>query len=230
VPPSPFTRQSLAFLRALKRHNDREWFRERRSDYERYLRAPIIEVIGRLAEDLPDFAPQIIADPRVNLYRIYRDTRFSADKSPLKTNVAAHFPSRGFAKGEGAGLYFEVAHDGVWIGGGIYMPSPAQLLRLREHIVANQRRFERVIGAAAFRAAVGQLQGTSLTRVPRGFPANHPAAEHLKRKQFLAGCEYPAAFAIEAGFYPELLRVFRAISPLIAFLNQGLPTQPARRS
>jgi uncharacterized protein (TIGR02453 family) len=228
--PSPFTARSLAFLRALKRHNDRDWFRERKADYEQHLREPMIAVLSRLAADFPDFAPEMISDPRVSLYRIYRDTRFSADKSPLKTNVAAHFPSRGFAKGEGAGLYFEIAPEGVWIGGGIYMPSSTQLLALRQHIVAKQRRFERLIAAPALRKAVGEIQGERLSRVPRGFPADHPAAEHLKRKQFLAGRDYPPEFAVSPRFYNELISIFKAITPFVTFLNQGLPRQSSRRS
>jgi uncharacterized protein (TIGR02453 family) len=226
---SPFTAKSLAFLRALKRHNDRDWFRERKAEYELHLREPMIEVLRRLSADFPDFAPEMISDPRVSLYRIYRDTRFSADKSPLKTNVAAHFPSRGFTKGEGAGMYFEISPEGVWIGGGVYMPSSSQLLLLREHIVANQRRFERLIAAPALRKAVGEIQGARLSRVPRGFASDHPAAEHLKRKQFLAGRDYPAEFAISPRFYTELLGVFKAITPFITFLNQALPRQSSRR-
>jgi len=227
---SPFTAKSLAFLRALKRHNDRDWFRERKSEYEQHVRAPMVEVLGKLADDFAGFAPEMVSDPRVSLYRIYRDTRFSADKSPLKTNIAAHFPTRGFAKGEGAGLYFEVSPAGIWMGGGIYMPSSPQLLLLREHIVLNQRRFERVTSTPALRKAVGEIQGERLTRVPRGFAKDHPAAEHLKLKQFLAGREYPAEFALSPRFYGELLAVFRAIAPFIRFLNEALPKTGGRRT
>ncbi len=220
---SPFTAKSLAFLRALKRHNDRDWFRERKAEYEQHVRGPMIEVLGRLADDFPSFAPEMISDPRVSLYRIYRDTRFSADKSPLKTHIAAHFPARGFAKGEGAGLYFHISSAGSWVGGGIYMPSSSQLLALREHIVSNQKRFERVISTPGLHKAVGQIHGERLARVPRGFSKDHPAAEHLKLKQFLAGSEYPPEFALSPRFYPELLAVFRAITPFIRFLNEALP-------
>ena len=94
-----FTRKTLAFLRALKRNNDREWFRARKADYEQHVRGPMIDLVGRLAQDFRTLAPDLIADPKVSLYRIYRDTRFSEDKSPLKTHVAAHFPARGFARG-----------------------------------------------------------------------------------------------------------------------------------
>lgn len=225
---SPFTAKSLAFLRALKRNNDRDWFRSRKADYEQHVRGPMLEVLAKLAVDFPRVAPAFIVDPRVNLYRIYRDTRFSADKSPLKTNIAAHFPARGFAKGEGAGLYFHVGHDGVWVGGGLYMPSSSQLLMLREHIVVNQRRFERVIAAPALRKAVGEIHGERLTRVPRGFLKDHPAAEHLKMKQFLAGRGYDASFATSPKFYRELLNVFKAIAPFVGFLNEALPKSSSR--
>src|SRR5262245_47010463 len=123
--PSPFTAKTLSFLRALKRNNDREWFRARKDDYERHVRGPMIDLLGQLAGDLRTFAPELVCDPKVSLFRIYRDTRFSEDKSPLKTHVAAHFPLRGAERGSGAGLYFEIAPQWVWMGGGIYMPNPA---------------------------------------------------------------------------------------------------------
>ena len=99
---SPFTKKTLAFLRALKRNNNREWFRARKADYEEHVRDPMVALLGQLARDLPAFAPDLVSDPRVSLFRIYRDTRFSHDKRPLKTQIAAHFPSRKFPKGEGA--------------------------------------------------------------------------------------------------------------------------------
>ena len=119
---SPFTRETLRFLRALERHNDREWFRARKEEYERNVRRPMIDLIAQLATDFPRFAPEMVANPKMCLYRIYRDTRFSDDKRPLKTNIAAHFPARGFPKSQGAGLYVEVAPRWVWMGGGLYMP------------------------------------------------------------------------------------------------------------
>ena len=119
---SPFSRKTLAFLRALKRHNDRDWFRERKPQYEEHVRGPMVALLAQLAADLPRFAPELVADPRVCLYRIYRDTRLSGDKSPLKTHIAAHFPSKKFPRHEGSGLYLEVAPTWVWIGGGLYMP------------------------------------------------------------------------------------------------------------
>ena len=229
--PSPFSKKTLSFLRALKRNNDREWFRERKDDYEQHVRGPMVALLAKLAVDFQEFAPELVAEPRVSLYRIYRDTRFSADKSPLKTHAAAHFPSRAFPKGQGAGLYLEVAPAGIWIGGGLYMPSSADLRLVREHIAVHHRRLHRAVTAPPFRGVVGELDGERLTRVPRGYPADHEASHYLRYKQFLAGREYPADFAVSDRFYPELLRVFRAIVPLVRFLNDGLraATSPAPR-
>jgi uncharacterized protein (TIGR02453 family) len=217
-----FTAKTLSFLRSLKRNNDREWFRVRKPQYEEHVRGPMVRVLQRLAVDLKAFAPELVCDPRVSLYRIYRDTRFSADKSPLKTHIAAHFPLRGMARGEGAGLYFHVAPDEVWIGGGIYMPSSADLRLIRDHIASDRSRLRRIVKGTAFRRAVGELDGEQLSSMPRGYLKTHPAAEYLRYKQFLGGKEFEAAFATGERFYPELLTIFKAVTPLVRFLNAPL--------
>jgi len=217
-----FTRKTVSFLRSLKRNNDREWFRAHKEDYERHVRGPMIEVLARLAIDMPSFAPELIADPKVSLFRPYRDTRFSSDKSPIKTAVAARFPSRQFARGEGAGLYFEVGPGWVWIGGGMYMPSSVDLNAIREEITSSHPRLHRLVTSPTFKRAVGEMTGERLTRVPRGYVKDNPAAHYLQFKQFLGASEYEASFATSPAFYRELLRVFRAVAPLVTFLNQAL--------
>ena len=112
MPNPSFTPATLSFLRALKRNNDREWFRAQKDRYERDVREPMIRVIERLATDFKSFGPELVAAPKTSLYRIYRDTRFSPDKTPLKTNVAASFPWRGLHRHQGAGLYFESRRHG----------------------------------------------------------------------------------------------------------------------
>lgn len=220
-----FTRKTTAFLRALKRNNDREWFRARKDEYEAHVRGPMVALVARLAEDLRAFAPELVADPKVSLYRIYRDTRFSEDKTPLKTNAAAHFPHRALRK-QGAGLYVEVAPQWVWIGGGIYMPDTRELAAIRAHVDAHHRALRKIVEAKSFVVAAGELHGEQLTRVPRGFAKDHPAAHYLRFRQFLAGREYPAQFAYDARFYAELIRIFRHVAPLVRFLNAPLAARP----
>ena len=226
--PLRFSPKAIAFLRALKRNNDRAWFKARKEQYELLLRAPLIEVIDQLAKDFRSFAPDVVAHPKTSIYRIYRDTRFSENKAPLKTNVAAVFPCRGLGKHQGAGLYFEIAHDWVWAGGGMYAPDTSQLQAVREHISTNHRRVRTIVESPAFKRQVGTLEGERLQRVPRGFAKDHPAADLLKHRQFLAGREFPAAFASSPSFYPDLLKVFKTIAPLVAFLNEPL-TENSRR-
>ena len=180
----------------------------------------------QLAQDLPAFAPDHVSDPRVSLYRIYRDTRFSGDKRPLKTHVAAHFPSRKFARGEGAGLYLEIAPTWVWIGGGLYRPSSTDLRAIRARIGARHRALHRIVTTPAFRRAVGQLEGDQLSRVPRGYPKDHAGEHYLRFKQFLAGREFEAELATRGRFYAEVLSVFRAVAPLVQFLNSALLAEP----
>jgi uncharacterized protein (TIGR02453 family) len=221
-----FSPDALRFLRALKRNNDREWFKARKERYEELLRAPMIDIIERLANDFRGFAPDLVASPKTSLYRIYRDTRFSENKTPLKTHVAAVFPCRGLARHHGAGLYFEVAPGWVWVGGGMYSPDTSQLQAVREHIAANPKRLRTIVESPAFKRGAGTLEGERLQRVPRGFAKDHPAAEFLKHRQFLVGREFPATFASSPGFYPGILKVFKTIAPLVTFLNEPLKRRP----
>jgi uncharacterized protein (TIGR02453 family) len=221
--PSPrFPAGAMRFLRALKRHNDREWFRARRSQFDELIDAPMNAVIDRLAIDFRSFLPDLIASRRTSRYRIYRDTRFSENKAPLKNHVAAVFPSRFLPRHEGPGLYFEIAAGWVYAGGGIYMPQPETLHLLREHISGRHRDLKRIVDTPALRRMFGPLEGDRLSRMPRGFPADHPAGEFLKLKQILLGREWPASFASSPRFYSELLRTFRTLAPLITFLNAPL--------
>src|SRR3954463_6323383 len=150
-----FSPRTISFLRSLKRHNDRDWFKARKDQYEQSVRSPMVEVITQLASDFRRFAPELVVSPQKSMYRIYRDTRFSENKTPLKTHVAAGFPSRGLPKHEGAGMYFHVSPDDVWIGGGLWAPPTPQLQMVREHIAANSRKMKAIVTAPAFRRSLG---------------------------------------------------------------------------
>jgi uncharacterized protein (TIGR02453 family) len=211
-----FPKEGLDFLRGLKRNNRRPWFQKRKDDYEQYVKAPMVEFVMALAHDLP---PEYVADPAKSIFRIYRDVRFSKDKSPYKTHAAAHFPPRGKPRGLGAGLYFHISPDEVWIGGGYYAPTPQEALAVRTRIAERPRALENIVGSPEFRKRFGKLEGAKLTRVPRGFLSDHPAAEWLKHKQWIAGAELKPEAATGPKFYDTLLAHFRAALPLLQFLN-----------
>ena len=221
--PPRFTPETLRFLRALKRNNDRDWFRARRDRYDQDVRAPMIDVIEQLALDFRRFAPEMTASPKTSLYRIYRDTRFSDDKSPLKTQISASFRWRGLPKGEGAGLYLEINPGWVWMGGGFYRPEARHLVRIREHISGTYPDIHRL-------ARAGRVQ--TRRRIARRRPAGaDPARVRQGRSRgasisstgyFLAGCEFPPEFATSPRFYATLVTTFKAIMPLVRFINEPL--------
>jgi uncharacterized protein (TIGR02453 family) len=217
-----FSPKSLAFLRALKRNNDREWFKARREQYDLLLRDPMVAVIERLGADLRTFAPSHLASPSISLYRIYRDTRFSQNKAPLKTHIAAVFPRRELGRHAGASLYLEVTPGWVWAGGGLYAPDASQLQAVREHIAGHPRELRAIVESRSFLRVLGPMTGEQLQRVPRGFPKDHAAADYLKHRQFLAGREFPAAFAYSPKFYSGIVNVFKQVAPLAEYLNEPL--------
>jgi uncharacterized protein (TIGR02453 family) len=229
MPQSCFTPRTLSFLRSLKRNNDRAWFAAHRDAYERDVRAPMIALVERMATDLRRFAPELVASPRASLFRIHRDTRFSPDKSPFKTQVGAVFPHRDLPRHQGAGLYLEIGPAGVMIAGGIYMPQAPELHALREHLADNHARFRALVQSPGFLRTAGPVTGDSLQRVPRGFPADHPAAAYLKLKQFLFGRDYPAGFATSPTFYRQAVTLFERMAPVVDFLNEPLVAQLKRR-
>jgi uncharacterized protein (TIGR02453 family) len=217
-----FSADTLSFLKRLKRNNRREWFNARRDEYEAAVRQPMVVIIERLAVDMRIIAPELIVSPKHSIYRIYRDVRFSENKQPYKTHVAASFWPRDLRKGEGAGMYFHVSPEGAWVGGGMYAPQTPQLHAVRERIAANPRQFRSIVEAPAFKRSLdGGIEGEQLQRVPRGFPKDHEAADYLRHRQFLAGKEFPARFATGPKFYAGLLNVFQKVAPLIRFLNES---------
>jgi len=119
-------------------------------------------------------------------------------------------------------MYFHVALDGVWVGGGMYSPDTSQLQAEREHIAANIKRFRAIVESPQFKRVLGTLDGEQLQRVPRGFPKDHEAAVYLRYRQFLGGKEFPAQFACSPGFYKGIVGVFREVAPLVKFLNEPL--------
>ena len=154
---SAFPKEGLQFLQLLQRHNNREWFQEHKGIYEDYVKQPMAELIEALAVEFGQFAPEMIASPKASAYRIYRDTRFSKDKSPYKTHVAAVFPRSGLAKHEGAGFYLHVSPSELLIGGGLYMPSTEDLNAVRSRIAADAASFLKIIRAARFQRLFGNI-------------------------------------------------------------------------
>jgi uncharacterized protein (TIGR02453 family) len=217
-----FPAEGLNFLRRLKRNNRREWFLQNKQTYEEFVRQPMIDLVIALAPEFASFAPEIVASPKVSLYRIYRDTRFSKDKSPYKTHVAAGFSHRGLEKNQGAGFYLHITPSEFLIGGGLYSPQTDDLAAVRQHIALHHRQLASILNRREFRRLFGGLSGEQLMRVPRGFPADHAAADLLRHKQFLAARLLPSKIVTTPQFGNIVLETFRVLHPLLRFLNEPI--------
>ena len=217
-----FPPEALKFLSGLARNNSRDWFLAHKHVYEQRVKAPMVELVLALGGAIQSFAPELVVDPKRAIFRIYRDIRFSADKSPYKTQVAAVFIPRGFPKNEGACLYFHIDPREALIAGGIYMPSSAELRAIRQHIAEHWEELRSIVRRREFVRLFGGLEGEQLARPPKGFPPGHPAIDLLRYKQFLASVTEPASIAESPRFFPRLLECFRAMMPLIRFLNAPL--------
>ena len=185
------------------------------------------DLITAVGEDFRQFAPEMAASQKVSAYRIYRDTRFSKDKSPYKTHVAAVFPHSALGKHDGAGFYLHIAPTEVLIGGGLYMPFPEDLSLVRQSIADDPASFRKIVNNRSFKKLFGTLRGDQLSRVPRGFSPDNPAADFLRHKNFLAARTFPSEVASSKEFYKTVVETFKGMVPFVRFLND--PILNARR-
>lgn len=218
-----FPPEGLKFLRGLERNNRREWFQPRKEIFETRLKAPMADFVEAINAALVEFAPEYINDPKKAIYRIYRDTRFSPDKTPYKTHIAAVFPRRGLGRQSSAGFYVHVSTKSVGIAAGAYMPGPEELLAIRRWLTGHHAAFRKA--ALGPEKHMGKLQGDSLTRSPKGFDPAHPAADLVRMKSWLYWTELDLKLAESPKLLGEVLKRFRAVAPVVAMLNAPL-TEP----
>lgn len=224
--PICFTAEALAFLRALARNNRRDWFNARKHVYENELKAPMLALIAAINEDLGSYAPDMVVPPGKAMLRIYRDIRFSANKQPYKTHVAAYFKRGGVARTSGAGFYFHISAKELIVAAGAYMPEREQLLAMRTHMATNHRELRKILKGKALCKLMDGLEGEQLSRVPKGFAKDHPAADLLRRQQWAVSATLPSAAAVSDGLLREITRRFRAAAPLVEYLNRPLGAKP----
>jgi uncharacterized protein (TIGR02453 family) len=218
-----FPKDGMAFLRALKKNNDREWFTPRKSTFEAAVRQPMIELVSAIHREMLRFAPEYVGEPAKCVYRIYRDTRFSKDKTPYKTYASALFLRNGFSKyAGGAAYYFAVSPENIEVAGGLYTPDRDVLLAVRGHIADNYKLFRATFGTQRVKKLLGELQGDSLARVPKGFDPDHPAADLIRRKQYLLDTQLDPKLATTPRLLGELVTRIEAMTPFVEFLNRPL--------
>ena len=232
-----FDTESLTFFRGLSRHNAKPWFEAHRDDYEGHVRAPLTALAREMDSRFSEFAPEFVGDPKRSIFRLNRDIRFSADKSPYKTHAAAWFFHIGGsskvgreAHGGGAGFYFHLEPGASALGGGCWMPPRPALKKFRVAIANDPKSFERIVRAPALVKRVGSLSEDSmLKRAPRGYEEDHPAARWLKFQSFTVGRRLSDAEVTGGRLTSILQSHYEAMLPLVRWLNTTLGLAPARK-
>lgn len=213
-----FTPEVFVFLKQLKRNNNREWFAKNKTRYEESVLQPALAFISAFAPHLEKISPHLVADARLtrgSLFRIYRDTRFSHDKRPYKTQVGMHFLH---AKGKDAhapGFYLHIEPGASFAGGGIWHPDNTALMKIRAAIACDPQRWAKARGKSLWTE-------DKLKKPPRGFPPDHPFAEDLKLKSFVATVPLEDGVICDSRFLRNFTAECKKIAPLVKFTTEAL--------
>ena len=217
-----FRPEALTFLRNLARHNDRAWFTPRKAEFEAELKEPMLAIVRRITGAMADFAPNHVRPAEKSLFRIYRDTRFSANKLPYKTHVAAWWSHQGLEKTSGAGYYFHVSAKEIIIAAGSYMPDKDQLAAIRHWLLDHHAEFKKLLQNPKVRKHFTEFEGNSLVRPPQGFPCEHPAMDLIRCRQWGLAAELPAKAALKKDIADVVIRYFKIAAPVVDALNTPL--------
>jgi uncharacterized protein (TIGR02453 family) len=221
-----FAPATFKFLRALARNNSRDWFAAHKDDYEVHLRQPFLRLIADLAEPLAKISPHFVADPRPvggSLFRIHRDTRFSSDKTPYKTWIAAKFFHTRHKElmGDTPVFYLHVEPGECYLGAGLWHAQPEAVRRVRDYMVNNPVSWKTATRSASFRR-VYELTGESLSRPPRGYDPKHELIDDLKRKDFVCGASLDDAAMTSPALLKTVVQHFQRAAPLNDWLCGAL--------
>jgi len=221
-----FSPDALGFLRSLKRNNRREWFQPRKARFDALIKTPMLELVNAFNEELAQFAPDYVTPPQKAVYRIYRDTRFAKDKTPYKTHISAIFPRHTAIKREGSVFYFHFTEKELLFFGGVYSPEREELLQYRALLRDQYEEFQAILKDPKLKRTLGDLQGEQLSRMPKGFPVDHPAEGLLRQRQWYLEKTLDVKLLTTRKLVPEMARHLRLMTPFVEFLNRPFVAKP----
>ena len=215
-----FSPEAMTFLRGLERNNKREWFQPRKEIYEEQIKKPLEALVNAVNAELAEFSPRHVTPTKKAIFRIYRDTRFSKDKKPYKTHVAATFFLQNLGKAAGPCYYFHFTPKELLIFAGVYMPEREELIAIRNLLAEQHQDFERLLSGRTLQKSMGKLQGERLSRVPKGYDKDHPAEDLIRRKQWFLENTLDGSAVTSSQMLREIVNRFRAAAPMVEFLTQ----------
>ncbi len=215
------TKENLAFLNTLKANNDRDWFNDNKDEYLKQ-HQDMIEFADDLLEKLRKHDNIETPTGKKSLYRIYRDVRFSKDKSPYKTHWAGGFKRA--TQNLRGGYYFHIDPDNVFVGGGFWAPNKDDLQRIREDIVTDASELRSIIDSKEFKNTFGTLEGEQLKSCPKGFDKEHPDIELLRYKQFIISKNFSRKEALSKDFSNMIDDTFKKMRHFLDYMSVSVTT------
>jgi uncharacterized protein (TIGR02453 family) len=219
-----FHPETIRFLEQLEANNNREWFKEHKSRYEEEVLDVALRFIQSMQDPLAEIAPRFVALPtRVggSLMRVYRDTRFSKNKTPYKTNIGIQFRHEQARDVHSPGYYVHIAPDQVFVGVGMWRPDSDPLRGIRERIAAKPAEWNRVMRDPSFKRQF-ELGGETLVRPPRGFDKDHECIDDIRRKSFIAVREFEVQDGLKPQFQRTVESSFKTAEPFMRFLCKAV--------
>lgn len=214
-------KRAFQFLSTLRSNNSKDWFDIHRKEYLQ-IRSEAVELCAVLIAGISSFDPTVKGlEPSACIFRINRDTRFSANKDPYKTNLG-FFINVGGKKANTAGYYLHIEPDASFLAAGIYMPSPLELVKIRQEIDYNYHDFKAILNNTRFKKTFGSFQGEKLSRPPKGYDKDNVAIEYLKQKNYIVLKSLTNKDLCNKSVHSQLLGLFESAQPLVAFLNRAL--------
>lgn len=215
-------KKTFKFLKDLKKNNNRDWFQENKPRYEE-ARQNFIESVVQIIKNVSKFDPQIgDLEAKKTVFRIYKDTRFSKDKTPYRINMGAHLVAHNLKPHDRAGYYLHIEPGNCFLAGGAYMPPGPWMKAIRSEIDGNAKDLKKILNSKAFKDTFGEMEGEKLKTAPRDYPKDHPEIELLRYKSFLAVRNLSEKEVADEGFEKEAARVFKVLKPFDDFLNSVL--------
>ncbi len=219
------TKTTFSFLIDLHKNNTREWFQANKDRYES-ARSEFIDFVTHLIAAMNRFDPGIAAlNPKDTIFRIYRDVRFSKDKSPYKTHMGAHLVKGGKKSGN-AGYYIHLEPGGSFAGGGVWQPVPDKLKILKNEIYQNLDEFRAILGDPVFKKTFPEIQGDQLVNPPKGFPKDHPHIYLLKFKSYTVGKGLSDEQMLGEQSIIKVAGIFEVMAPFNKFINYAFENSP----
>lgn len=210
-------KELLTFLDKLHKNNNREWFHDHKAEFKK-----LEQETKQFFKQVEDCLQEMDVIQRHASYRIYRDVRFAKDKSPYNNWLSASF-IRATAARRGS-YYLKIQPGGSMAGGGFYGPNTDDLLRIRQEFEFDDKPIRQILSDPTFIELFGSLQGQELKTAPRGFSAEHPAIDLIRKKQFYAVRSFTDKEVCSPGFMDEVLRTFKGIQPYFNYMSEVLTT------